>query len=72
MSQSASSIGTHDVDALAAGKLDEALELFRLKPLAQLSRAAAMICGQATPSPGSRSKTMRSQVSRLSSREPRT
>ena len=31
-----------------------------------------MTCVQATPSPGSRSNTMRSHVSRLSSREPRT
>ena len=61
----------HHMDALAARKLDEAFELFRPRR-SRISRAAAITCVQATPSPGSRSKTMRSHVSRLSSREPRT
>jgi len=59
------------MEALAARKLDEAFEFFRLEPVTGFTRAAT-ICGQATSSPGSRSNTMRSQVSRLSRREPRT
>ena len=61
----------HHMNALAARKLDEAFE-FSAFSRSRVSRAAATICCQATPSPGSRSNTMRSQVSRLSSREPRT
>ncbi len=48
------------------------LSSFSAARRSRVSRAAATTSRQRTPSPGSRSNTMRSQISRSSSREPRT
>ena len=62
----------HDVQALAAGQLDEGIASSMAASRSRISRAAATTLAQGTSSPGSMSSTMRSHKSRRSMVEPRT
>src|SRR5579883_2859349 len=71
VSQSAPSIGTTTCRPLPPESLTK-LFSFSSASRSRVSAAAATIAFQATSSPGSRSNTIRSQISSCASREPRT